>query len=418
MKRWVVVLLVLLAVVLLVSPGIVGQLAERSLKDSLSWAERESADFRVTEEAFDRGWFTAVGRHRIELKHGDLRSSLLKFSGLETSDQVPALIVDTRIDHGLVPFTSMSRQSGSLVPALASTVSTMQLDTGDGEAIHIPGTLYTQVGLTGATASRYLLEPGSFDENDAEATWQGADVSASTDSLRKELSYEGTVEPLSLSTGDSNLGLKQAAFQGNSRYTDFGFMVGAISVDIDEFAYKDGANQAVNIRNLAFNAKSDVADGRVSGKTNVTVNGFSGLMQADQILRGTALIGRDVLVPSDTLALDEDGGAGGIVAAPGPGTVAFEITDANGNVVRQVSATAAAAGEVALDWDGMHASGERLPPGNYTVNARHTGPDGEHTDLATYVRSRVQSVSVGSEGLYLDLQGIGTAPISYVLRVI
>ncbi|HLU07439.1 MAG TPA: DUF945 family protein [Woeseiaceae bacterium] len=275
MKRWVVVLLVLLAVVLLVSPGIVGQLAERSLKDRLSWAERESADFRVTEEAFDRGWFTAVGRHRIELKHGDLRSSLLKFSGLEASDQVPALIVDTRIDHGLVPFTSMSRQSGSLVPALASTVSTMQLDTGDGEAIHIPGTLYTQVGLTGATASRYLLEPGSFDENDAEATWQGADVSASTDSLRKELSYEGTVEPLSLSTGDSNLGLKQAAFQGNSRYTDFGFMVGAISVDIDEFAYKDGANQAVNIRNLAFNAKSDVADGRVSGKTNVTVNGFS-----------------------------------------------------------------------------------------------------------------------------------------------
>src|SRR5690606_6162315 len=129
----------------------------------ISWAERESEDILVTEETFDRGWFTAEGRHRIELKHGDLRSSLLRFTGGDATDEIPALIVDTRIDHGLVPFTSMTRKSGSLAPALASTVSTMQLVLVDGEGeseiIDIPGTLYSQVGLTGATASRYLLEP-------------------------------------------------------------------------------------------------------------------------------------------------------------------------------------------------------------------------------------------------------------------
>ena len=275
MKRWVVVLLVLLAVVLLVSPGIVGQLAERSLKHSISWAESESEDFRVTEETFDRGWFTAAGRHRIELKRGDLRANLLEFSGKDENDQVPALIVDTRIDHGLVPFTSMSRESGSLVPVLASTISTMQLETGDGEIVDIPGTLYTQVGLTGATASRYLLEPGSFDENDAEVEWQGADVSASTDSSRRELSYEGAVEPLSLQTADKNLSLKRAAFEGDSRYTDFGFMVGAISVSMDDFAFRNGASDELSIRNLDFDASSDIIDGRVSGTTTITVNGFS-----------------------------------------------------------------------------------------------------------------------------------------------
>ncbi|NLC59989.1 MAG: flagellar hook assembly protein FlgD [Gammaproteobacteria bacterium] len=151
---------------------------------------------------------------------------------------------------------------------------------------------------------------------------------------------------------------------------------------------------------------------------NGTVNGFSSLMQSDQLLRGTALIGRDVLVPSDTVALGEEGGAGGIVAAPGPGTVVFQVSDANGQLVREIHAATDSAGEVALDWDGLHASGERLPPGGYTVTARHTGPDGEQTDLSTYVRSQVKSVSVGGEGLYLDLDGIGTAPISYVLRVI
>lgn len=151
---------------------------------------------------------------------------------------------------------------------------------------------------------------------------------------------------------------------------------------------------------------------------NGTVNGYGSLMQSDQILRGTALIGRDVLVPADGLALGAQGDVGGIVAAPGPGTVTFEITDANGQVVRRLDAPAVAGGEVPFSWDGLDEAGERMPPGRYAVTARHTDAAGDHTDLGTYVRSRVQSVSVGNDGLYLDLQGIGTAPISYVLRVL
>lgn len=215
--------------------------------------------------------------------------------------------------------------------------------------------------------------------------------------------------------GASGLGAAASAALGGSKDGALG-QADFLRLMTEQLKHQDPLNPMENSAFLGQLAQFSTVQGIQD--LNGTVNGFSSVMQADQILRGTALIGRDVLVPSPTLALGEDGGAGGIVAAPGPGTVTFEIADANGNVVRQVSATAAAAGEVALDWDGMHASGERLPAGNYTVSARHTGPDGEHTDLGTYVRSRVQSVSVGSEGLYLDLQGIGTAPISYVLRVI
>ncbi|QDW65570.1 flagellar hook capping FlgD N-terminal domain-containing protein [Luteimonas granuli] len=151
---------------------------------------------------------------------------------------------------------------------------------------------------------------------------------------------------------------------------------------------------------------------------NKTVNGFAGLMQSDQILRGTHLIGREVLVPSGALPLDAEGEARGVVAAPGPGMVTFEISDANGQKVRELNIPAAAAGELAFSWDGNDASGARLPPGNYSIAARHVDAGGEGTALATYARSRVQSVSVGNDGLYLDLHGIGTAPIGYVLRVI
>lgn len=150
---------------------------------------------------------------------------------------------------------------------------------------------------------------------------------------------------------------------------------------------------------------------------NGSVNGFAHLMQADQILRGTALIGREVLVPSERLALGEDGGTGGIVAAPGPGTVTFQITDASGQLLREMVVAAETAGEVAFEWDGTDANGASLPPGHYAITAQHSGADGERSTLTTYARSRVESVSVGNDGLYLDLHGLGTAPIGYVLRV-
>ena len=271
MKRWVVVLLLLLAVVVLVSPGIVGQLAERNLKNSISWAESESGDFLVTEEKFERGWFTAEGRHRIELKHGDLRSRILKLAGGDAGDQIPALVVDTRIDHGLVPITSMSRKSGSLMPGLASTVSTLQLDPGDGKLIAIPGTLYSQVRLTGGTLSRYLLGSGSLDEDELELDWEGADVSMTTDSSRRSLHYDGTIYPLSARTANGSFRLGLTAVDGDSRYTDYGLMVGAIALSIESMSLRGAGGEELATSRLTVNASNELVDDRVNGKTTMTI---------------------------------------------------------------------------------------------------------------------------------------------------
>ena len=150
---------------------------------------------------------------------------------------------------------------------------------------------------------------------------------------------------------------------------------------------------------------------------NSTVAGFQNAMAGDQVLRGAALVGHDVLVPSTKMVLDSEGGASGTVAAPGAGFVTVDITDANGVKVKQLSVEAKASGEVAFDWDGTDANGNRMAPGSYTVAATHTGADGAQTTLSTYVQAPVESVTVGSDGLYLNLKGLGTAPIDYVLRV-
>lgn len=150
MIRWIVVVLVALAVIVLVSPGIVGRLAERRVAESLAFAASDSDAVVVTAGSFERGWFTSQGRHRLELRQGVLRALL----GVD--DHVPSLIIETRLDHGLVPVTSLARESGSLKPGLASAVSTMKLDRGGGEMVDVPGKIYSAVGIDDSRANAVI----------------------------------------------------------------------------------------------------------------------------------------------------------------------------------------------------------------------------------------------------------------------
>ncbi|MCS4232971.1 flagellar hook capping FlgD N-terminal domain-containing protein [Stenotrophomonas rhizophila] len=150
---------------------------------------------------------------------------------------------------------------------------------------------------------------------------------------------------------------------------------------------------------------------------NTTVQGFQDQMSSDQILRGAALVGHDVLVPSTKWQLEAEGTTSGMVAASGAGYVNVEITDANGVKVNTISVEAKAAGEVTFDWDGKDANGNRMAPGSYTIAATFTDSAGAQSKVNTYVEAPVESVTVGSDGLYLNLKGLGTAPIDYVLRI-
>ena len=64
--------------------------------------------------------------------------------------------------HGLIPLSSMGREGGSLEPGLGSAVSTLAVDSGTGEIVDLPGTIYSTVGLGGHLDSRYVLEAGVF----------------------------------------------------------------------------------------------------------------------------------------------------------------------------------------------------------------------------------------------------------------
>jgi len=158
----------------------------------------------------------------------------------------------------------------------------------------------------------------------------------------------------------------------------------------------------------------------VQGINNMqdAMKGLSETLLGDQVLRGATLVGHEVLIPSETIALGDGGGqVTGSVAASAPGMVNFEIKDETGKLVKTISVPAEAAGEVEFTWDGTDADGKRMPDGKYSISATQTNASGDKTILSTYVNAIVDSVSIGSDGLYLNLNGLGTAPIGHVLRV-
>jgi len=150
---------------------------------------------------------------------------------------------------------------------------------------------------------------------------------------------------------------------------------------------------------------------------NTTVTGFTNALTGDQVLKGASLVGHSVLLPSSKLAITGNGASTGTVMAPDAGVVNLEISDASGVVVQKLVLNADGKGEVPFSWDGRNAKGDQMPTGSYSIKATHVAANGTNTAINTYVDATVDSVTIGSDGLYLNLPGLGTAPLDYVLRI-
>ena len=237
MKKSFVFLLLALALVVIVSPGIVGKLAEQSMDENLDWAASESREFKVTSQGFDRGWFSSEGRHRIELNDGDARDVLNLLFQDSGYSGVPALIIDTRIDHGLVPVSSMSREQGSLAPGLGSAISTLQVEFADGDTVDLPGTIYSKVSLAGDLQSNFVIDPGTFSDGGEVIEWGSVDTLITMSSANNTVGFDGMIEKLVLTSPGEEIVVGAITFEGEQTATPFGFAVGDAEISIESVTY-------------------------------------------------------------------------------------------------------------------------------------------------------------------------------------
>jgi len=274
-KKSIVVLLVIAAIVVLISPGIIGRIAEESVESNLQWAADENKGFVVTSEHFDRGWFSSQGRHRVDIRDPEIRGALAVIAGRDPADGDPTLVIDTRIDHGLIPVTSMGRAEGSLVPGLGRAISTLSIEYPDGHAVPVPGTVYSNIGLNGVLTANYIVEAGSVEADGSTASWGDADIELATDHTAQSFAIEGVVDSLTVSDAGDTLRLGRTTFSGDQRPSRFGITVGDFDIEVASVAVEEAGVETYRLGNVSFSGDSDIVGERVNGDVRLGIQGLT-----------------------------------------------------------------------------------------------------------------------------------------------
>ncbi len=269
MKKSIVVLLVVLALAIIVSPGILGRLAEKSVDDNLNWAAAESGDLVVSSDSFDRGWFSSDGQHRVEIREGNLKAMLLGLGEPADDVDLPVLVIKTHLDHGLIPVSSMAREKGSLMPGLGSAVSTLSVEFKNGDTVDIPGKIYSKIGLTGELQSSYLLAAGSREENGATATWGETEIDVTTNPSTGNVAFKGNVGALSLTDGGDLVAVDALTFSGRQAPTKFGFTIGDMKMELDTLSVTSNGVQAGGLKRMSVDGNTKLEDDRLSARTTL-----------------------------------------------------------------------------------------------------------------------------------------------------
>ncbi|HKR34351.1 MAG TPA: flagellar hook assembly protein FlgD [Steroidobacteraceae bacterium] len=143
---------------------------------------------------------------------------------------------------------------------------------------------------------------------------------------------------------------------------------------------------------------------------------MSDAMRSSQVLDGASMVGRDVLVPSDTVTLHADGTVKGSIDVPkGLSGLTVNIRDSAGALVRRMTLPTDS-GSHEFTWDGLRDDGTRAAAGDYDIEAIGT-LDGQSGSLEMLFSSRVNSVTIDSSGLVLNTNDLGARPLSDVRRV-
>ena len=145
----------------------------------------------------------------------------------------------------------------------------------------------------------------------------------------------------------------------------------------------------------------------VSGieKLNQTVLALTGQLDVSQSMQASNLIGKNVLVPGETIKLGESGVATpfGVDLMSAASSLKVEIVDAAGKPVRTYDMGAQNVDVISMQWDGLGDNGTQAPAGKYTVRVTALDAANSAVPAEALQYGQVQSVSYSTEGLKMDL---------------
>ncbi len=160
--------------------------------------------------------------------------------------------------------------------------------------------------------------------------------------------------------------------------------------------------------------------GTVSGlaELKTSFSELAGSLVSNQALQAASLVGRNALVASSKLALDKDAVPvrGAVDLTEPANAVRIQISNAKGEVVRQLDLGGHEAGLARFSWDGRTADGGDAPPGAYKIAASYQVGN-EMSAGETLITAPVESVVFGPQGFTVQVRGLGELPFSAVREI-
>lgn len=148
--------------------------------------------------------------------------------------------------------------------------------------------------------------------------------------------------------------------------------------------------------------------------TNTSLTTLIQLTQAGDVSQASAVVGKQVMVQSTQMPLQNGSGTLVFTAnAAGPATIT--VQNANGGTLQQVTVNAAQ-GANTWTWNGTNSSGQTLPDGAYTVTVTNAAQGAGGAALPFTVVGTATGVTTANNTVNLQL-GALSVPFSNVVSV-
>ncbi len=222
------------------------------------------------------------------------------------------------------------------------------------------------------------------------------------------INNDNSINPTSLQ--DIGLGISQPSKANDNGQTDFLNLFVAQLQNQDPLEPQDGSQMLSQLAQFS----------QVEGISNLDASfkELAASLQSNQALQAANMVGRQVELASSTGLLTGQGLQGSVEVPEGVSDVTLEFRNQQGELVKTMNLTGVEDGFAPFSWNGLSDNGDALEQGNYSVTAK-TLFAGETTQLATYVKANVDSVTVdkNNQSLILNVAGYGSATMNDIRNI-
>ncbi len=128
---------------------------------------------------------------------------------------------------------------------------------------------------------------------------------------------------------------------------------------------------------------------------NNSLQALSSSLGNYQTLQYANLVGRSVLVSTNTFNLNEENSVEGVYKADSTSSVTASIYNSAGEVVHQIDLGIQGSGQHAFAWDGLLEDGSRVEPGDYLISIDY-GTDEAAVSAEVMIKQEIESVNLST----------------------